>query len=181
MCGAYTEIIREVKNRLLVNLADCTVAVGYIDERLTADQERFCIIQPINIVEEYGRARQENRKDGNLDIIISCMKAIVMDSKENLYKLTSLVDDVGNNIVDSDGFNIVDGSYLDCLIPYIEEVLDALNTQTDGTTLNAQLVTGAESMGLTVDNFRASADRVWFDVTITVRSKPFLINNRREI
>jgi hypothetical protein len=178
--GVYTEIIREVKNRLLVNLADCTVAVGYVDERLTADQERFCIIQPVNIVEAYGRARQENKKDANLDVIISCMKSIVMDSKENLYKLVSLVDGEGNNIADSEGFDIVDGSYLDTLLPYIEQVLDAINTQTDGTTLNPQLTTGAESMGITVDNFRAGADRVWFDVVLSIRTKPFDINNRQE-
>lgn len=179
--GVYSEIVREVKNRLLVNLSDCTVAVGYVDERLTADQERFCIIQPVSFTEEYGRARQENRKDATLELVISCMKAITMDSKDNLYQLTSLVDDEGNNIADSVGFNIVDGSYLDTIMPFIEEVLDALNTQTDGVTLNPQLVMGAESIGLSVGAFRGSADRVWFDINVTVRTVPFVINNRREI
>jgi hypothetical protein len=90
------------------------------------------------------------------------------------------VDGEGNNIADSEGFDIVDGSYLDTLLPYIEQVLDAINTQTDGTTLNPQLTTGAESMGITVDNFRAGADRVWFDVVLSIRTKPFDINNRQE-
>jgi hypothetical protein len=35
-------------------------------------------------------------------------------------------------------------------------------------------------MGITVDNFRAGADRVWFDVVLSIRTKPFDINNRQE-
>jgi len=153
--GVYTELIKEIKARLEANLTGAYVALGYTDERLTQDQEKFCLVKIDSITEEYGNSRQQNRKDGELAITVSCMKAILADEQNNLYE------------TDSTGF-----------VPFIEDVLDALNTETDSSTLNPQLENAATSMGFNVSNFISSRDRVWFDVNITIRTKPFLINNR---
>ena len=154
--GVYTNLVKQIKLRLETNLTGACVHLGYASERLFQDQELFCAIIPSNIDEtSYGNARQQNRKDGELTITVSCMKAILKDEQNNLYE----TDEVG-------------------LFPFIEDVLDALNTETDGATLNPQLEDSANSMGFTVTNFIPATDRVWFDVNITIRAKPFLINNR---
>jgi hypothetical protein len=150
MAGVYLDIITELETRLKT-VASATVYVGYVSETLMADQEKILIVTMPSIEEEYGTARQENRKVANLTFVISGMKSIVVDSKDNLKTV----------------------------LPFLEEVLDKLNTS--GSTLNPQLVEGAKSMAISVGEFRAMPDRVWFDVTVTVQTIPFLINNRRQI
>jgi hypothetical protein len=148
--GVFTAVVTELVTRLTA-VSGAVVYSGYISESLMADQEKVLIITIPSIEESYGRARQENCKDATLSVVISGMKAITIDSKDNLKTV----------------------------LPFLEEVLDKLNTS--GSTLNPQLVAGAESMGISVGEFRAMPDRVWFDVTVTIRTTPFLINNRRQI
>jgi hypothetical protein len=64
-------------------------------------------------------------------------------------------------------------------VPFIEEVLDARNT--DGSTLDPQIQNSANSMGMSVDGFEWNDTRIWFNVKLVIKTKPFTINNRQQI
>jgi len=149
MAGVFTELITEIKTRL-ETISGAVVCTGYPDERLTQDDAHNLFVYVANIEEAYGRARQENCKDATLTILVTGFVAYTPDDKT---VITST------------------------LLPRIELILDKLNTGSG--VLNPQLVNASESMGISVGNFQVSSDRVWYDVNITVRTVPFLINNRQ--
>jgi|AntAceMinimDraft_2_1070361.scaffolds.fasta_scaffold12811_4 hypothetical protein len=152
--GVYTDIIYQIKTRLEANITEYKVYLGNKNMVLTQDQQKVIIINIEGIEEQYGRALQKRNKDAVMSVTISCMKALVPDSDNKLYES------------DTTG-----------LLPFIEEVLDALNT--DGATENPQLVNSAESMGISIGGLETTNDRAWFDINVTVSTKPFTINNRQ--
>ena len=154
--GVYTNILYQIKSRLEANITEYNVYLGNKDMVLTQDQQKVIIINFDSIEEVYGRARQQNMKDATMNVVITCMKALVPDAENKLYES------------DTAG-----------LVPFIEEVLDALNTETDTTTLNPQIEDSAESMDISIGGLETTNDRAWFDINVTVSTKPFTINNRQ--
>ena len=174
--GVYVSVINEVANRLN-KVTGAYVQLGYKADRLAQDQERYFLIDLTSISEEYGQAMQNRRKDGMVSLVVRCMKATRSDEQNKLYDATWLVDGDGNYVIDAEGNKIVSGAT--GLVPFIEEVLDALNT--DGTTLNPQMVNSANSIGVSVDGFEWEDTRVWFNVNLEIKTRPFVINNRQQI
>ena len=178
--GAYVTIANDIAQRLIDNVADVYVQVGSKDDRIFQDQEKYCAIMLTGIDENYGQARQYNRKDGAMSFTISCMKATLADSQSSAVDSGDIVDDTGAYLTDDSGVTIM-GFGGNGFMPFIEEVLDAINTKADGTTLDPQIEDAATSMKISVGNIQYGRDRIWFDVSIDITSKPFTINNRRRI
>ncbi len=155
--GVYANIFKELKARLEANLTGETVEIGVRDLTLTPDMEKRIIIYPTNITEEYGKVQQNRGKTGTISVTLTCSKAILTDSPNNVYNA-------------SDESN--------CLIVWVEQVLDAINSTTAGA-VNPQLEDTAHAMGITVTNFQYGSQVIWFDIVLEIETKTFEINKRR--
>lgn len=155
--GIYADIFKELKARLEANLTGETVEIGVRDITTTQDMEKRIFIYPTNITEVYGKVQQDRGKTGTISVTLACSKAIITDSPNNVYNA-------------SDESN--------CLIVWVEQVLDALNTTTGGV-VNPQLENTANAMGITVTNFQYGSSVIWFDIVLEIDTKTFTINKRR--
>jgi hypothetical protein len=156
--GIYTEIIKDIKTRLEA-ISGGYVQLGYKADSVTPDQEKYFIIDMTGIEEAYGQSLQMSRKTGTVTLNIRCVKSMIPDAQNKLYIDTA-------------------GVYTG-LVPYVEQVLDAINTSS--SVLNPQIQDSTNSIAITVGGFEYNDLQAWFDIGVTVQTKPFLINNRQQI
>ena len=156
--GVYTEIIKDIKSRL-ESISGSYVQLGYKNDSVQSDQEKYFIIDIVGIEEAYGQSLQQRHKTGTLTLNIRCIKAMIPDDQNKLYIDTA--------------------SVYTGLVPYIETVLDAINTSS--SVLNPQIQDSTNSIAITVGAFEYSNVSAWFDVGVIVQTKPFIINNRLQI
>ena len=157
--GVYTEIIKELKDRLENSdkLSTAYLQLGIKPDTLQPDDLPYLALTPdaTFIEEEYSSStNQKNSKQGTLNMVLWCGYPVSRDEDNNLYEGT-------------------DGG----LFSFVEDVLDALNTNTSDEA-NPQIQDSARSMELTVGNYVKADNIASFEVNIAITTKPFIINNR---
>ena len=164
--GAYTNLIKLLKDRLdakQVTLGIKTIQIVAKPERLQQDMMPYLLLTPDSqfITEEYGSSMQNQRKNATINLLILCE-----------YPINDR--DTANALYDEAG-----GVYTGFL-PFVEKLVDALNTTTGGD-LNPQLEDATASMGITVQNVEKTDNSMSFEIALSVTGMAFVINNRQNI
>lgn len=155
--GIYTNLVNKILGRLnnASTLSTYRKQTGTKNGRLQSGDKLIQIEygEPF-IDEDYMRVRQ-NQKEGHCNL--------------TLWVQTPKVRDKTNGMFNADTTTGV--------IPAMEDILDALNTQPP-STLNPQIEDASKSMALKVQNVIEHDSKTEFEIAIEITTTDFTINNR---
>ena len=181
--GIYTDVLRTLINRVYAKKDDLGlkhIQVMPKPERLQPDMTPYILITPEVdfITEEYGTSVQNTRKTGMVNLNLWVEYPITnRDSNNSAFSGPYVVDESFNNIIDDFGFLLASNEGFGGFLPFLEELLDGINTDSTGA-LNPQIQNATLSMGISVSNVVKHENTISCEILLNIRTTPFIINNR---
>ena len=180
--GVYTNIMREVALR--INAGYTALGLKHLQimskpEALQQDAMPYIQILPGSIEESYTGSGQRGTKEATLSMTLYCLyPAANRDGDNSFYEHTYITDDATNHITDDAGFLLA--TNYDGFSMWLEKLLDYINTDLTGV-MNPQFTDSTQSMAISVNNITKNESTLSAEITITVETGHFGINNRQQI
>ena len=155
--GIYTNLVNKILGRLnnASTLSAFIIQTGTKKTRLQAGDKYIQIEygEPF-ITEDYMRVRQ-NQKEGRANLILWVQYPKSRDAANGMFEASTTAG----------------------VIPTMEDILDALNTDTTDA-LNPQIENAAKSMAFEVRNIIEHDSKTEFEIAIEITTTDFVINDR---